>query len=138
MRRPPAIAATLSGLGLAGVVLGIAGSFLHLARVELLGIRWPAGLLVMLTVTLGAWWLSGRAVNRRAGVAASYAGWLLAVLILAVPRAEGDAVFPNSLLSLIYLFAGVVGGGIVLGAWTARPPADEAAASAQPSSAVPG
>jgi MFS superfamily sulfate permease-like transporter len=138
VRRPPPIAAALSGLALAGVALGIVGSFLHLARVELLGIRWPVGLVVLLMATLGAWWLSGRAVNRRAGVAASYAGWLVAVLVLAVPRAEGDAVFPNSPLSLIYLFAGVLGGGILLGAWTARPPADEAAASAQPSSAVPG
>ncbi|MBA3620179.1 MAG: DUF6113 family protein [Actinomycetota bacterium] len=138
MRRPPAIAAALSGLALGGVALGVTGSFLHLARVELLGIRWPVGLVAMLTLTIGGFWLGGRAVDRRAGVAASYAGWLAAVLILAVPRPEGDAVFPNSLLSLIYLFVGVLGGGIVLGAWARRAPAGEAVAGAQPPSAVPG
>ena len=36
--------------------------------------------------------------------------WLLVVLVLAAPRAEGDLIVPGTLTGLVFLFAGVVAG----------------------------
>jgi hypothetical protein len=36
--------------------------------------------------------------------------WLVVVIVLSVPRAEGDLVVPGSLTGLVFLFAGAVAG----------------------------
>ncbi len=36
--------------------------------------------------------------------------WLLVIIVLSVPRAEGDLVVPGSLTGLVFLFAGAVAG----------------------------
>ena len=36
--------------------------------------------------------------------------WLLVIVVLSVPRAEGDLIVPGSLTGLVFLFAGAVAG----------------------------
>jgi hypothetical protein len=68
--------------------------------------------------------LTARISGVRALAALPSVLWLVTVLVLAAPRAEGDLVVPGSLTGLVFLFAGSVAGAY--GAATAptrrRPP----------------
>ena len=63
--------------------------------------------------------LAARLTARVGGVAALAAVpavlWLVTVLVLAVPRAEGDLVVPGTLTGLVFLFAGSVAGAFGVG-----------------------
>jgi len=72
-------------------------------------------------VTCGA---CGRGMRSAAGTAAPAAGWLLAVFILALPRASGSVVITNTLAGQVFLYAGAlsaaIGVGFGLTGWTRR------------------
>ncbi|HST63572.1 MAG TPA: hypothetical protein VLM05_00150 [Mycobacteriales bacterium] len=54
--------------------------------------------------------LAGRWTGSVVGAAAPPVLWLLVVIVLALPRAEGDLIVPGSLTGLVFLFAGAVAG----------------------------
>jgi len=54
--------------------------------------------------------LAGRWTGSVAGAAAPPVLWLVVVIVLALPRAEGDLIVPGTLTGLVFLFAGAVAG----------------------------
>jgi Family of unknown function (DUF6113) len=54
--------------------------------------------------------LSGRQTGSVAGAAVPPVLWLLVVIVLSLPRAEGDLIVEGSLTGLVFLFAGAVAG----------------------------
>jgi hypothetical protein len=54
--------------------------------------------------------LSGRWTGSVAGAAVPPVLWLVVVIVLALPRAEGDLIVPGTLTGLVFLFAGAVAG----------------------------
>jgi Family of unknown function (DUF6113) len=54
--------------------------------------------------------LAGRWTGSVAGAAVPPVLWLAVVIVLAVPRAEGDLIVPGTVTSLVFLFAGAVAG----------------------------
>jgi Family of unknown function (DUF6113) len=54
--------------------------------------------------------LAGRQTGSVAGAAVPPVLWLVAVVVLSWPRAEGDVIVEGSLTGLVFLFAGAVAG----------------------------
>jgi hypothetical protein len=54
--------------------------------------------------------LAGRWTGSVAGAAVPPVLWLVVVVVLALPRAEGDLIVPGTLTGLVFLFAGAVAG----------------------------
>lgn len=75
--------------------------------------------------------LAARLAARAGGIPALAAVpavlWLATVLVLAVPRAEGDLVVPGTLTGLVFLFAGSVAGafGVATALTRSRRPAPD-------------
>ncbi|HEY6746010.1 MAG TPA: hypothetical protein VI357_09855 [Mycobacteriales bacterium] len=53
---------------------------------------------------------AGRWTGSAAGAAVPPVLWLAVVIVLALPRAEGDLIVPGTLTGLVFLFAGAVSG----------------------------
>ena len=107
--RRPSVAALLVALVLLGVLTGVLGSAVHLARVSVLGVLVPHGLVLSLALvvacdvavaTAGQGMRAGRGQRggraRRLGpgraLLAVAAGRGLVLALLLLPRAEGDVV----------------------------------------------
>ncbi|GAA0591838.1 DUF6113 family protein [Streptomyces crystallinus] len=97
--RPGRIAAFL-GLFLLGALTGAAGALVQAAW-------FPGGLLLSLAAAAGLFWTGTALTGSRAGVGASGAGWLVAVLFLTATRPEGDFVFGAGLGSYVFLLGGM-------------------------------
>jgi hypothetical protein len=54
--------------------------------------------------------LAARQTGALAGVVLPPVLWLVVVIVLSVPRAEGDLIVPGSVTGLVFLFAGAVAG----------------------------
>jgi hypothetical protein len=54
--------------------------------------------------------LAGRWTGSVLGAAVPPVLWLAVVIVLSLPRAEGDQIVPGSLTGLVFLFAGAVAG----------------------------
>lgn len=98
---------------LVGGTSGLLGSFVHPLRV--VGV--PVGLLCGLALTVAAVAAGGLVTRSRTGAAAAAAGWVVPVLLLSVPRPEGDLVVPGTALGYLWL----LGGTVVVGATVAWP-----------------
>ncbi|MGW0562001.1 DUF6113 family protein [Streptomyces sp. NPDC003016] len=79
-----------------GALTGAAGVLVHAAW-------FPGGLLLALLAAAGVFYGSLYATGAKAGVGASAAGWLVAVVLLAVSRPEGDLLVGGSAVSYAYL-----------------------------------
>ena len=82
----------LVALAVAGGVAGLVGSFVHDVSTDVLGVGLPSGLLLALGLAASAFVLAGWALRNRLAVLAPGMGWLVPVLVMSVPRAEGDLV----------------------------------------------
>jgi hypothetical protein len=103
--------AVLVAAALLGATVGAAGSFLQALTVVDLPVGVVLGLAASLVVFVG----SGAVTGARRTSIACVAGWVLAVVALSVPRAEGDVVLTDSLASYVWLFGGVLLGGVAAG-----------------------
>lgn len=103
---------------LAGVggLVGVVGSFVHDASVELVGVGVPVGLVVALGMVGAVQLLAGWSLRSRFAVLAPGAGWLLLVLRLGIPRPEGDLVVAAGVAGYVFLLGGsvLIGLGIAL------------------------
>ncbi|WP_416069747.1 DUF6113 family protein [Streptomyces sp. AK02-01A] len=89
------------GLFVLGALVGVAGSLAQ-------GGLFPGGLLLALLATAGLFYGGLYATGTQLGVGAPAAGWLIAAVLLSIPRPEGDAVFAAGLGPLVYLLGGMV------------------------------
>ncbi|MFE4971811.1 DUF6113 family protein [Kitasatospora sp. NPDC056651] len=90
---------------LLGVAVSVCGSFVQAL--------WPpVGVLLALAATAATFYGGLRVTGTRLGAGAPAAGWFLAMLLLIVPRPEGDNVLWSNATSLAWLFAGSVLGVI--------------------------
>jgi hypothetical protein len=64
--------------------------------------------------------LAGRLTGSVAGAAVPPALWLLVVIVLALPRPEGDLIVQGTLTGLVFLFAGAVAGAYGVAAEVTR------------------
>ena len=101
---PPALRALLVlPAAAAGACAGVLGSFVH--PLVLAGL--PVGLAVAAALSVGVFVTSGLLLGRP-GAAAAALGWLVAVLVLASRRPEGDLVVPGSVAGYVWLLGGTV------------------------------
>ena len=100
-----------------GAVAGIVGSFVHDVSVELLGVRLPVGVLLALGLAAAAFALAGWLLRNRLAVLAPGTGWLVPVLVMSVPRSEGDLVVVANLAGYVFL----LGGSVLIGLGVALP-----------------
>lgn len=112
--------ATYAALVLLGAAVGTLGCF-HFSA-EVFGV--PIGAVAAIVVNFFMCWLGGLAMRSKLGAALPAAGWMLAALVFAVQRPEGDVVVGNSAVGLTFLFGGTVAAGVGIGlapsAWMAH------------------
>ncbi|MHB1614199.1 MAG: DUF6113 family protein [Actinomycetes bacterium] len=96
---------------LAGLLTGIAGSFFQAATVTVGDVGLPLGLVVSLLASGLAFGIPGLVRHRRISSALALAAWLVAVIVLSLPRAEGDLVLTAGTMSYAWLFGGTLIGG---------------------------
>ncbi|MFD0278873.1 DUF6113 family protein [Kitasatospora sp. NPDC127111] len=72
----------------------------------------PVGVLLALAATAATFYAGLRVTGTRLGAALPAAGWFLALLLLMVPRPEGDNVLWTNATSLAWLFVGSILGVI--------------------------
>jgi hypothetical protein len=101
-------------VALAGIV-GVCATFVHASRVDVLGRAVPAGLLIAVSGTAAVLVLGHRVARTRWGTAAVAAGWLLPVLLLSLPRPEGDVVVTEDRAGVTFVVTGVVLAGLAVG-----------------------
>lgn len=90
---------------LLGIAVSVCGAFVQAV--------WPpVGLLLALTATAATFYAGLRVTGTRLGAGLPVAGWFLALLMVMVPRPEGDNVLWTNATSYAYLFAGSVLGVI--------------------------
>lgn len=104
---------TVALLSVVSFVVAVAGTFMH---------RWasPFGLLLAVGAAAGVCVLAGQAVRSRIGIGVVALAWLVPVLVMAQPRAEGDVVIAGDATGLLFLFGGVVSIGVTVGLGVAR------------------
>ncbi|MFJ8625528.1 DUF6113 family protein [Kitasatospora sp. NPDC093550] len=102
--RPARIAAYVLFF-LLGIAVSVCGSFVQAL--------WPpVGVLLALAATAATFYAGLRITGTRLGAGMPAAGWFLAMVLLIVPRPEGDNVLWSNATSLAWLFAGSVLGVI--------------------------
>jgi hypothetical protein len=106
-------AGALAALVLLGVLTGLLGSGVHLARASVLGVLVPHGVLLALALVVACDVAVGAAgAGRRPGpgraLLAVAAGRGLAVGVLLLPRPEGDVVLTGLPASTVWILASVL------------------------------
>ena len=99
----------------AGVLVAVAAVGLALVEAFLVPLRagsvpLPVCVPLALVGNAGLARLGGRWTGSVLGAAAPPVLWLLVVIVLSIPRAEGDLIVPGTLTGLVFLFAGAVAG----------------------------
>jgi hypothetical protein len=97
-----------TALGLAvvvGAVTGVLGAFVH-QQVLVLGAALPVGLVLAPLIQIGGlrW---ARDLDGRTGPWICSAGWVVAVLVLSLPRLSGDIVIPATAVGYAFLAVGL-------------------------------
>lgn len=94
----------------AGVAAGVLGSFTFgYTRAGL-----PVGLLVALCLSFAVFVTAGLFLRSRGAAATAVAGWFVSVVVLSMPRPEGDLIVPATPLGYSWLLVGVVVAGLSL------------------------
>ncbi|MGQ0626365.1 MAG: DUF6113 family protein [Sporichthyaceae bacterium] len=106
-RVPAAIAGCLVLAGL-GLVVGIAGAFVHTLTIDL-ALRWPTGLLLAVAALLGVVVSAGLLTRSRIGAGAVLVGWTVSVAVFTSPRPDGDVVIAADAPGYAYLGLGLIG-----------------------------
>ncbi|MQS13858.1 hypothetical protein F7Q99_16660 [Streptomyces kaniharaensis] len=90
---------------LLGFAVSVCGSFVQAL--------WPpVGLLLALGATAATFYAGLRVTGTRLGAAMPAAGWFLALVLVIVPRPEGDTVLWTNATSLSWMFVGSILGVI--------------------------
>ncbi|MFD7451531.1 DUF6113 family protein [Kitasatospora sp. NPDC059827] len=90
---------------LLGIAVSVCGSFVQAL--------WPpVGVLLALAATAATFYAGLRVTGTKLGAAMPAGGWFLAMLLLMVPRPEGDNVLWSNATSLAWLFVGSILGVI--------------------------
>lgn len=84
-----------------GLLTGAAGSLVQAG--------WSAGgVPLALAGAAGLFWGGAQLTRTKLGAIAPAAGWVVAVLLLTMPRPEGDFVFGTGLGTYVFLFGGML------------------------------
>ncbi len=86
--------------------MGLSGAFLHGAVVYPLGLAFPLGFVTVLAGCAAAFFGGRLLTATRAGAVICVGGWLLASIMLATQRPEGDLIVPAGFVSYTYLLLG--------------------------------
>ncbi|MFE3504174.1 DUF6113 family protein [Kitasatospora sp. NPDC059146] len=90
---------------LLGIAVSVCGSFVQAL--------WPpVGVLLALAATAATFYAGLRVTGTKLGAGMPAGGWFLAMLLLMVPRPEGDNVLWSNATSLAWLFVGSILGVI--------------------------
>ncbi|MEU4115015.1 DUF6113 family protein [Kitasatospora sp. NPDC028055] len=90
---------------LLGIAVSVCGSFVQAL--------WPpVGVLLALAATAATFYAGLRVTGTKLGAAVPAGGWFMAILLLMVPRPEGDNVLWSNATSLAWLFVGSILGVI--------------------------
>ncbi|MFJ7245526.1 DUF6113 family protein [Kitasatospora sp. NPDC098652] len=90
---------------LLGIAVSVCGSFVQAL--------WPpVGVLLALAATAATFYAGLRVTGTKLGAAVPAGGWFMAMLLLMVPRPEGDNVLWSNATSLAWLFVGSILGVI--------------------------
>ncbi|HSK27672.1 MAG TPA: DUF6113 family protein [Jiangellales bacterium] len=113
--RSPARAAAVAALVPVAVAAAVCACFTHAGTVTLATLRLPAGLLVALAGSAGVLALGTLLARSRWGSGAVATAWVLTVVLLSLPRPEGDVVVAGDVVGLTFLGVGVALAGLAVG-----------------------
>jgi hypothetical protein len=99
-----------------GAVAGLAGSFVH----SFTSYGVPFGLVIAITMSSSVFAIARVVTSGRSGAGVAVAGWLVPVVLLSSPRAEGDLVIAATRLGYAWLMCGASVAAIAL-AWPRHP-----------------
>jgi hypothetical protein len=91
-----------------GALAGAVGSFLQPATIDVGPVPLPLGLLAGLALSLAVFVGAGLVTGSRVGALLAVLGWFVTVLVLALPRAEGDAVLEARPPAYVWLYGGML------------------------------
>jgi Family of unknown function (DUF6113) len=97
------------------VVAAVCACFVHPTTVSFAALRLPVGLVLALGGTAGVLAMGTLLSRTRWGSGAVVAAWLVTVVMLSLPRPEGDVVIAQDAVGLTFLGVGVVLAGVSVG-----------------------
>ena len=97
------------------VVAAVCACFVHPTTVTFATLRLPVGLALALGGTAGVLAMGTLLSRTRWGSGAVAAAWLVTVVMLSLPRPEGDVVIAQDAVGLTFLGVGVVLTGVSVG-----------------------
>jgi hypothetical protein len=106
----PVVLRVLSGLLIAVAAIGLAVIESFLVPLHIGSVPFPITVLLAVAGNVVLARLAGRQTGSILAAAAVPLLWLLVVIVLSLPRAEGDLIVPGSPTGLVFLFAGAVAG----------------------------
>jgi Family of unknown function (DUF6113) len=110
-RRPPRAAALVP----VAVLAAVCACFVHPTTVTFATFGLPVGLVLALGGTAGVLAMGTLLSRTRWGSGAVAAAWLVTVVMLSLPRPEGDVVIAQDAVGLTFLGVGVVLAGVSVG-----------------------
>jgi Family of unknown function (DUF6113) len=124
--RDPVVLRVLAGVlvAVAAVALAVLECFLVPLRIG--SVPFPIAVPLALAGNILLARLAGRQTGSLVGAAVPPVLWLAVVIVLSLPRAEGDLIVEGSVTGLVFLFAGAVAGAYGVAAEVGRrvkPPA---------------
>lgn len=108
--------AAYGALVASGVALGVVGSFQF--SWDLGGV--PVAALALTAVNLVVFRVAGWAVAAKLGAVAVAVPWLIVVILLSSPRAEGDLIVTGTLEGWLFILGGAAAAALAI-AWTPSP-----------------
>jgi hypothetical protein len=96
-------------------VAAVCACFVHPTTVTFATLRLPVGLALALGGTAGVLAMGTLLSRTRWGSGAVATAWLVTVVMLALPRPEGDVVIAQDAVGLTFLAVGVVLVGVAVG-----------------------
>lgn len=95
-------------VALAGIALAVVESFLVPLRIG--GVPIPVAVLLAAAGNVALPRLAGRWTGSVPAAAVPAVLWLVVVIVLSLPRAEGDLIVPGTVTGLVFLFVGSIAG----------------------------
>jgi Family of unknown function (DUF6113) len=108
--RDPVALRVAGGLLVAVAAVALAGLECFLVPLRIGSVPLPIAVPLAMAGNIVLARLAGRQTGSIVGAAVPPVLWLLVVIVLALPRPEGDLIVPGSLTGLVFLFAGAVAG----------------------------
>lgn len=105
--RGPATGAAYGALIALGAVLGVVGSFQF---------SWgPVAAILLTVVNFAVFRAAGWAMAAKLGAIAVAVPWLIVVMVLSSPRAEGDVVVTGTLAGWVFILGGAAAAALAIG-----------------------